>query len=169
MAKLSWLLRIVDRINDRVGVVVMLLVIVMALALLYEVVMRYAFNNPTVWAHELTQMIFGAYFMLGAGYAFLHKAHVTVDILHARLSLRKQAILDLVTSTFFFLFCVALVWKGGSVAWEALSLGKHSSTGWSPPIAPVTMTVPIGALLLLLQGAAKFIRDLITATGREQI
>ncbi len=168
MRILTRLLSIIDRVNKWVGQIIFPLILVMTLVLVYEVVLRYVFNNPTKWAHELSQMVFGTYFMLGAGYAMLHKSHIGVDVFHARLSPRKKAIVDLITSVLFFLFIGVMLYKGGELARDAWIRGKASETYWGPPLAPLLTMLPLGAFLLLLQGMAKFIRDLITAVlGRE--
>ena len=56
---------------------------------------------------------------------------------------------------------VLLVYYGGSLAWESLSTLEHSQSAWNPPIYPVKLTIPLGAGLLLLQGIAKLIRDIL--------
>jgi len=126
-----------------------------------EVIRRYLFNAPTVWANELTQMLFGAYIVLAGGYILAIEGHVNVDILYSRLSRKTQAILDIITSVLFFMFCLMMVYYGGSLAWESLSTFEHSQSAWNPPIYPVKLTIPIGAGLLLLQGIAKLIRDIL--------
>lgn len=167
---LKCVLNLVDNSNTKVASVVHLLIIFMMLTLLYEVILRYIFNAPTVWAHELSQMFFGAYFILGGGYTLLHRSHISVDILHARLPPRKKAILDIITVPLFFLFCWALVYKGGQLAINAVISGKSSDSAWAPPLAPLMIVAVLGALLLTLQGIAKLIRDLITvAKGTEHL
>ena len=75
----------------------------------------------------------------------------------------------MVTSILFFIFCVALLWHAVAFAVPAY-LKLHPSLRLLYPIGwPVKLLVPVGALLFLLQGMAKFIRDLDTAIkGREQ-
>ncbi len=51
---------------------------------------------------------------------------------------------------------------GGSLAWESLSIWEHSNSAWGPPLYPVKLMIPVGAFLLLLQGVAKLIRDILT-------
>ena len=126
-----------------------------------EVIRRYLLNSPTVWANELTQMLFGAYIVLAGGYIMAQEGHVNVDILYSRLSRKAQAILDIITSVLFFLFSLMMVYYGSSLAWESLSTFEHSQSAWNPPIYPVKLTIPLGASLLLLQGIAKLIRDIL--------
>ncbi|MBW1709799.1 MAG: ABC transporter substrate-binding protein, partial [Deltaproteobacteria bacterium] len=48
---------------------------------------------------------------------------------------------------------------GGSLAWDSLSRFEHSQSAWNPPLYPVKLMIPLGALLLMLQGLAKLILD----------
>ncbi len=135
--------------------------------LILEVVRRYFLNSPTVWAGELTQMFFGAYVVLSGGYILASGGHVNVDILYSRLSRKTQAKLDIITSFLFFMFCVMMVYYGGSLAWESLSTFERSQSAWNPPIYPIKLMIPLGAGLLLLQGAAKLIRDILIVVKGE--
>jgi TRAP-type mannitol/chloroaromatic compound transport system permease small subunit len=152
----------IDLLSEWTGKASAFLVLVLSFLIGYEVVARYLFNRPTIWAHELSAMIFGTYIILGGAYLLSIRGHVNMDLIYDRLSPRKKAFLDIITFWFFAVFCIALVWKGGDTAWYSLKTGEHARTVWSPPLYPIKMVLPIGAFLLLLQGIAKFIRDVIT-------
>lgn len=162
MATLHSIFRWIDGLNDWVGKKISLLVIALSLLLLLETGMRYGFNSPTVWSGELAQLLFGTYGVLAGGYLLRWNKHVSVDILYASFPLRVQRTIDIVGSVFFFLFCGVLLFVGGSMAWESLTGWEHSQSAWNPPIYPVRMMIPIGALLMLLQGVVKLIRDIIS-------
>ena len=94
--------------------------------------------------------------------------HVNVDIIYSRFSLRTKAVVDIFTFSLFFLFCGMMFLYGGSLAWESLSILERSNSAWEVPLYPWKMMIPIGALLLLLQGIAKLIRDVLAlSTGTE--
>jgi TRAP-type mannitol/chloroaromatic compound transport system permease small subunit len=128
--------------------------------LLTEILLRYIFDLPTIWAHELSGFIFGAYFMLSSAYVLHIKGHVGVDIVYGRLPVRTRAIIDLITFIFFVLVCITLIWWGGRVALQSWQTGERTSSDWLPPLAPIRTVIFIGALLLLLQGVTKFVEDL---------
>jgi len=136
--------------------------------IVHEVVSRYIFNRPPAWAFELSLFLGNSFCIIGGAYCLLHAQHVRIDVLWGRFSKRGKAILDLVTFVLFFLFVVALLWFGWQRAWFALQWPwEVSMTPWAPILWPFRISVPIGALLLLLQGIAKFIRDFgIATTGR---
>jgi len=168
--KLMSFLKCIDAISEWSGKGASYLILPGILILSWEVVSRYAFNNPTMWAHGTSQRIFATYYILAGAYVLRHNQHVKVDIIYNRFSLRKKAIFSLIGSIFFFSFCGVLLWKGIDFAWTSLSQLEPDETPWRAPLYPFKMMIPIGAFLILMQGLAKFIRDLATAiTGRREL
>jgi len=161
---LNAVLRFIDNLNDWVGRVLSLSILLMFVLVLMEVIRRYFFNSPTVWGNELTQLIFGAYVILSGGYILRYGGHVNVDIFYARLSPKPKALLDIITFILFFLFCGMLLIYGGQLAWESLITWEHTQSAWNPPAYPFKLMIPLGAFLLLLQGIAKLIRDILILT-----
>ncbi len=169
MQKLKRVLQFIDKINHGTGKYVSLLIIVMFSIILLEIVLRYIFRSPTIWVHETSGYMLFVLVALGGGYALYLKAHVNVDVLVSRLSLRWKASLDMVTSILFFAFCGILLWKGVDFAWTSILRLEHSNTYWAPPLYPIKIFFPIGATLIIIQGLAKFTRDLATAITGEEI
>ncbi len=159
--------RRIDSLNEWVGKTSGWLIIPLILLVVYDVTLRYVFNRPTVWAWDINVQLLGALVVLGGGYALLHDAHIGVDALVIHLSARRRAIVDLITSAFFFFGIGVLLWKAALDAWFSLEIRELYSSVFLPPIYPFKILMVIGILLLLLQGVAKFIRDLITATSTE--
>lgn len=168
MGALKTFLSIIDKISEWVGKIVAWAVILIIGATAYEVVMRYVFNAPTDWVFEFDYLINGAYFLLLGAYTFALKGHVSVDIFYGRFSPRGRAIIDMITAPIFFFFMAMMFWYGGKFALNSVAFRETLSSAWAPPIYPVKLMIPLAALLVILQGCAKFIRDLHTAlTGRE--
>lgn len=165
MGILRTFIRVVTRVNERVGIWASFLVLPVFVMLLAEVGLRYAAGAPAIWTNELSQLLFGVYAVLSGGYLLANGGHANVDIFYARLGRRARAKLDVFTSLLFFAFVGALLYFGGAIAWESLSRLEHSQSAWNPPIYPVKLCIPLAALLLLLQGIAKLIDDLCTAFG----
>ena len=167
MGILSRLLRAIDGINWWTGNIVKFLMIIVVGIIIYEIVARFIFNSPTIWAAELSQMVYGVYFILGGGYILLCRGHVSMDVLYNRLSPKWRAILDLFSSILFFIFCGLLLWKGIESSWTSVLRDERSQSFWGPVLWPIKISIAFGALLILLQGVAKFIRDLFIAFGRQ--
>jgi len=166
LTKLS--LHVIDNISEWTGKIVCYLVVVVAFVIMYEVVSRIVFNVPTIWSQKFCSFSFGSYAVLGGAYALHRGLHVKVDIFYARFSPRLKAIIDLITFVLFLAFVVSMFWFGSMLAWNSLKIGElETSTIWKVPVYPFKIIMALGPLLLLLQGVAKFTRDLITAiTGR---
>jgi TRAP-type mannitol/chloroaromatic compound transport system permease small subunit len=162
-------LHTIDRINEKTGKAISYLILFLVGVILYEIFVRYLFNSPTIWAHETSQMIYGAYVILLGGYVLQRGGHVNVDIFYHRFKPRTRAVIDIFTWLLFFYFCGMLFLKGGEMAWDSFKVLETEPTVFAPPVYPIKMMIPLGALLILLQGLAKFIRDLTLAiTGKEE-
>jgi len=156
------LLSAIDVLNNWVGGLSFVVLVIIGITL-FEVIGRFAFGHPTVWAHETTTLLFGIYFIMSGGYALLNKAHIRVDVLWGHLSLRKRAIVDLATCAFGFLFLGALLRFSVKMAWESTVMLERSATPFNPPLYPAKICLAIGASLILLQLIAKTIRDIYLA------
>ena len=161
---MAWLDRI-DKINAWIGKIVSFMIPIVIGITVYEVVMRYVFNSPTMWVHETSDHLFAFSFLLGGAYTFSQGGHVKVDVLYNHFSERNKVILDICTSFFFFLFIGLLLWKGGEMAWESVRLLERSQTPWGPYVFHVYLAVPIAAFLMLLQGLAFLMRDVRKLKG----
>ncbi len=133
----------------------------------YEVIGRYVFNSPTIWAHESMFLMFGMQYMLSGAYAYREDQHVRVDIFYAKFSARGKAIADIVTSVFFFIFIGTMFWTGMRFALDGIEVQELSFTEWAIQYWPVKLMIPVGAALLLLQGVSKLIKDVLIVTRRE--
>jgi TRAP-type mannitol/chloroaromatic compound transport system permease small subunit len=151
----------IDWINGWVGEFIAYWSVMAVFVYFYEVLARYVFNSPTNWAHEGMFLMFGMQYLLAGGYAAREDAHVRVDIIYEQLSERAKAITDIVTSIFFFIFTVTLLVTGTIFVLDAISVWEVSFTEWSIQYWPVKISITIGALLIILQGVAKLIRDVI--------
>jgi TRAP-type mannitol/chloroaromatic compound transport system permease small subunit len=154
---------IIDSISEWTGKIFSFLTLALTFVVVYDVAMRYLLNRPTEWGLELNGFLLLAIGFLGGGYALLNDAHVKVTILHERFTPRVKAIVDLVTYLLFFIVCIVLLWYGSHVAWDSLVHDTRTPSTWGPPMWPSQMLIPIGAVLIGLQGLAKWIRDFYMA------
>ena len=157
----------IDWANDKIGHVLSYCLFILFILIMSEVIMRYIFNAPTIWQGELAQYIFAAYAILCGGFILRTGGHVNVDIIYSHFSEKTKAVCDLITSVLFFFFTGALFIYGGSFALESISYLETSQSAWDVPLWPVKCLIPIGALLLLLQGVAKFVQDIYIVLGKE--
>jgi TRAP-type mannitol/chloroaromatic compound transport system permease small subunit len=168
MSYLRLILKGIDGLNKWIARIISWAVVLLIITTVYEVIMRYVFNSPTNWVFEFNYLLNGPYFMILGAYTLAVNGHVNVDIFTGRLSPRMQAILSILTMPIFFFFIIMLLIFGGKFALISLQSRETLSSAWGPPVYPVKLAIPFAAFLMLLQGTAKFIRDIHQAfTGRE--
>jgi TRAP-type mannitol/chloroaromatic compound transport system permease small subunit len=161
MALLKNILKLIDKISTFSGSVAKWFALLLVFAGTYEAVARHFFDAPTVWAYDTLCMAGGTLYILGASYVYLHEAHTRVDIFYNMLSDRMKAFLNVVCSIFLFfplmgvMFWLALTWA--IRAWRINEVFFNSF--WYPPAGPYRTMFAFGLFFLLLQGAAKFVRD----------
>ncbi|CAN1595399.1 FcbT2 TRAP-type mannitol/chloroaromatic compound transport system, small permease component [Candidatus Pelagibacterales bacterium] len=138
-------------------------IFILTAAVMYEVIMRYFFNAPTLWAFDFTIQMYGAVFMMGGASAMSTKTHVKADMYYNRLSEKGQAILDLVLFICFYAPGVfALTYAGYFYAKKAWIVHE---TSWNSPaqiqIYFSKSLIPIAGLLLLIIGISEIFRCII--------
>lgn len=162
-------IRIIDAFSERCGKVFAWMILPLAFGLAYEVVARYGFNAPTLWAYDLSYMLYGSHFMLGAGYALVKGAHVRTDFFYEKYSARTKGAVD-ATAYLVFFFPAMVMYFASSIddAYYSWQIGELSEqTAWRPILWPFKATVPLAALLLMIQGVSEFLKSLYAAmTGR---
>jgi len=159
MSLVNSIISSINYINERIGSIAYLLFIPITLIAVFEVIMRYVFNNPTTWAWDLNMQLFAPLVMLSGGYVFLHGSHVIVDVFTLQLSVRRRAVLDICTSVIFFIAMIVIIWKGAQLGIRSCMRGETIASIWGPPFWTIKMWVPIGAFFVLIQGIAKLLSD----------
>ena len=163
-------IRTIDTFTDWTGTVVSWLSVPLVAAVAYEVVSRYLFNAPTIWAFDVTYMLYGTVFMLGAAYALHKGAHIRTDFFWEQFSTRRKGTIDAIAYVLFFFpgFLILLVvsFEEALYAWRINEMSDQ--TPWRPILWPFKAVVPLACLLLLIQGFSEFLKSLYMArTGVE--
>jgi TRAP-type mannitol/chloroaromatic compound transport system permease small subunit len=150
----------IDTINLWAGRIFAWLTVPLIFAMMYEVIARYAFTAPTVWAYDMSRFFYGAMFVLGAGYALSKGVHIRSDFIYRTWTARTQGTVDLVLYIlFFFPTMIILLWVSSDWALTSVMRGERGAdTAWAPLLGPVRMSLPIGIALLTLQGIAETLR-----------
>jgi len=158
-------IKAIDAINYYAGQIFAWLTVPLLFAMMYEVVARYVFTAPTVWAYDTSRFLYGAMFVLGAGYALSKGVHIRSDFLYRNWSDRVQGTVDVVLYVvFFFPTMIILFWVCGDWALTSLIRGERGmDTAWAPLLGPVRLSLPIGIALLTLQGVAETLRAVYAA------
>jgi TRAP-type mannitol/chloroaromatic compound transport system permease small subunit len=153
----------IDKISTFVGHTFSWLIISLTFMITWEVVSRYAFDNPHPWAFDVMIMMYGSLFMMAGAYTLSKNGHVRGDVLYGFFSPRVQASLDLLLYFLFFIPGVfALAWAGYNFAGDSWAINEHSNvTADGPPVYPFKMVLPLAGAFLLLQGVVEIVRCVI--------
>jgi TRAP-type mannitol/chloroaromatic compound transport system permease small subunit len=164
-----WMARtitVIDTFSRWVGRMVSFLVIPIFAAMVYEIVMRYAFVAPTMWAYDVSRMLYGALFMLGAGYGLSRGVHIRADFLYRLFSQRTQGQVDLALYIlFYFPGLLVFLWTSIDFAWGSVTSAERGmDTAWMPYLGPIKTVLPVGIVLLLIQGVSEVLKCWYAAT-----
>jgi TRAP-type mannitol/chloroaromatic compound transport system permease small subunit len=159
-------IRAIDALNRLVGWLVASFVVVVMGSMIYEVVARYVFTAPTIWAYDISRMFCGAAFVLGGGYALSKGVHIRSDFLYRNWSVKTQGRVDaLLYLVFFFPTMLLLLWVSGEWAWRSVSMGERGiDTALAPLLGPVKSSLPIGILFLTVQGVSELLKSVYAAS-----
>ena len=149
-----------DVVARTAGKAVAWLILPMVGSLVWEVVARYFFSAPTVWAYDMTFMLYGTFFMLGSAWTLQRGGHIRTDVYYGKWSHRTQARVDLVCYlVLFFPAMLVFFWLGAEYFWKSFQQNERIVTSpWLPIVWPFKFTMPLSAVLLLLQGVAECLR-----------
>lgn len=163
-------IRTVDKFTDWTGTFVSWLSVPLVGAVAYEVAARYLFNAPTIWVFDVTYMLYGTLFMVGAAYALHKGAHIRTDFFWEQFSVRTKGWIDTVAYVvFFFPGLLALLFISGNETIYSWRISETSDqSAWRPALWPFKGMVPLACLLLLIQGFSELLKSLYMArTGSE--
>ncbi|HEX5639670.1 MAG TPA: TRAP transporter small permease subunit [Burkholderiaceae bacterium] len=158
--------RIIDTISERIGSILIWALFSTVIISTVNAIVRKVFSiGSNAWL-ELQWYLFSAVFLLGAGYAFLHNAHVRIDFISARLSPRTRNIIDIAG---ILVFLTPLAWMLLYLSWplfvNAWTSNEMSQNAGGLIRWPVLALVPLGMVLLLAQGASELVKRVAFLKG----
>ena len=158
--------RAMDALSERIGQVLIWALFATVIVSTVNALIRKVFSiGSNAWL-ELQWYLFAAVFLLGAGYAFLHNAHVRIDFLSSRLSARARNIIDIVG---ILAFLAPLAWILLQLSWplfvNAWQSGEMSQNAGGLIRWPVLALVPLGMVLLLAQAASELVKRIAFLKG----
>lgn len=159
--------RLIDAFSRFLGVIAAVLVVVLVVLMLYDVLLRYAFNAPTSWGNDLNTMLMGASFVLSIAYAMSTDSHVRVDLLYSEATKPRMRIVDLIGFIFIVLPTLSFITWG---LWGHFITGLQSgertgSGGWNPVVWPFRLMLFFGFLMFTIQIVAEIIKRVASLSG----
>ena len=158
--------RLIDRLNEKVGQLFFWLVLITVLVSAANAVVRKLFNYSSNGLLEIQWYFFSTIFLFLAGYTLLRNEHVRIDVIAGRLSRRTQTWIDIFGTLFFLLpLAILLAWLAWPVFVEAYERQEVSTNAGGLIIWPARLLVPIGFVLLALQGVSELIKRVAFLRG----
>lgn len=158
--------RIVERVNFRVGRFAMYILFVMMGILIWSTVSKVT-PWPSIWTLEMAQFAMVAYYILGGPYSLQLDSNVRMDLLYHRWSPRRKAWVD-AFSVFALLFYLGVLLYGAVESTVySIEYGERAPSAWRPYLWPVKSIMCLGIFLMLLQAIAYFFRDIANLRGEE--
>ena len=166
MSSLLSVSRLIDRMSERIGNAFYWLVLATVLISAANAVVRKAFIVSSNAFLEIQWYLFSAIFLLLAGYTLLRNDHVRIDVISSRLSRQAQTWIDIIGTVFFlFPMAILIMWLSWPVFVDAYERHEISTNAGGLIIWPARLLVPVGFLLLILQGISELIKRVAFLRG----
>ena len=156
----------IDLFSKWVGNIVCWITIPLILGMVYEVFARKLFLAPTIWAYDMSRFLYGALFMLGAGYALSKGVHIRADFLYRNFKIKTQGLIDFwLYLLFYFPGLLVFLYMTIGFVQESIMRGeKGMDTTWMPYMWPIKTCLLIGIIFLLIQGISEILKSFYAAT-----
>ncbi|NEU95326.1 TRAP transporter small permease subunit [Bradyrhizobium uaiense] len=166
MRPLLALSQAIDRLNEKIGTVCNLLVLIACLVSAGNAMIRYAFSYSSNGWLEAQWYMFAILVMFGASYTFKRNEHVRVEILYLMLSERGQLWLDMIGTLFFLIpSCLLLAYLSWPFFYQAYAVGEMSGNAGGLLRWPIKFVIPSGFVMLALQGVSEVIKRIAALQG----
>ena len=151
----------IDKFSKRVGSVVCWILMPLIFAMTYEVLARKLFLAPTIWAYDISRFLYGALFMLGAGYALSRGVHIRADFLYRNFKIKNQGLIDFwLYLLFYFPGLIVFFYMTFGFVVESIQRGERGmDTTWMPYMWPIKTCLLIGIIFLLIQGFSELLKS----------
>ncbi|MFO1137765.1 MAG: TRAP transporter small permease subunit [Paracoccus sp. (in: a-proteobacteria)] len=156
--------RRIEAVNYRIGRAAMYLLFAIMGILLWSSITKIA-NIPSLWTLEMAQFTLVAYYLLGAPYSMQLGANVRMDLLYARLPVKRQAAWDIFTVFCLMFYLGVMLWGAVDSTAYSLQIGERAPSAWRPPLWPIKLIITLSFALMILQAIAHLIRDIAIIRG----
>ena len=158
---MSPLVNRIERLTTNIGIIASLTLIPLILTTTYEVLARYVFEAPTIWAYEVGYMLTGTHFLLGMAYTLQQGQFIRIDIFSQNMSTKTRALIDLCAYSVIFPLMIWVTY--GLTSYLISGIVKNERTGQSAmnmAVWPFRIVFLIAFALLALQVYAEFMKSL---------
>ena len=151
----------IDKFSKWIGNIVCWILIPLIFTMTYEVLARKLFHAPTIWAYDISRFLYGALFMLGAGYALSRGVHIRADFLYRNFKKKNQGLIDFwLYLLFYFPGLFVFLYMTIGYVGESIQRGERGmDTTWMPYMWPIKSCLLIGIIFLIIQGVSELFKS----------
>ena len=156
----------IDKFNKIIGNIVCWITSPLILGMVYEVLARKLFLAPTIWAYDMSRFLYGALFMLGAGYALSKGVHIRADFLYRNFKTKTQGKIDFwLYLLFYFPGLIVFLYMTTIFVQESIMRNERGmDTTWMPYMWPIKSCLWFGIIFLLVQGVSELLKSYYAMT-----
>lgn len=159
--------RFVDRLNLKIGRVVMYGLFIIVAILLWSSLSKALFVIPAMWTLEVAQFALVAYYLLGGPYSIQLGSNVRMDLFYSEWSDRKKAWVDSFTVLLLIFYLGVLLYGAIDSTVYAFEYNERSPSYWRPPMWPIKTLMCVSFFLMLLQAISELIKDIAKLRGED--
>jgi TRAP-type mannitol/chloroaromatic compound transport system permease small subunit len=149
----------IDAVNEKIGVICNWLVLLACVVSAGNAMVRYAYDTSSNAWLEIQWYMFAVIVMFGASYTLKRNEHVRVDIFYMTLSRRGQLWIDILGTLIFLLpTCAILAWLSWPFFMQSFAVYESSSNAGGLVRWPIRLVLPVGFVLVALQGVSELIK-----------
>lgn len=164
--------KVIEWIGNKLSIIFLLIVAIT----FYEVFVRYLFNSPTIWVHELAMFLGGSLFVLGGAYALANDKHVRVVLLYDKVTPKTRMFLNIFHHMMGLIFSSMMVWAAYRMAkeswfkpWGDMQL-ETSGTAWDTHFpAYLKAIIFVTMVILTIQFMLKLIAEIHQLFGGQNV
>ncbi|NYT35762.1 TRAP transporter small permease subunit [Allopusillimonas soli] len=151
--------RLIDSVNSVVGRAAAWLILVAVVVSAANALIRKLFSmSSNAWL-ELQWYLFGAVFLLTAGYTLLRNEHVRVDVLSQHFSPRTRIKIEIFGVLLFILpAAIVIMWLSWPIFVDAFIHNEQSSNAGGLIRWPAKLLIPVGFALLVAAAVSHLIK-----------
>lgn len=140
--------------------VTMIGIAILVLVMFYEVLSRYIFENPTLWANELSLWMAGFIFLFAGLYAMQQRCHIRIYVIYDMLPRWLQKVADVLSVCLLWVFTISLIWGGYNESRAKFLRWETFGTAWDPPLPATTKpAILIVITMVAIQALSNLIAD----------
>ncbi len=163
--------RKLDKIIDWMGNILVVILLLMILNVFYDVIMRYAFHNSSIAMQEMEWHLFSIVILFGVSYSLKEDAHVRVDFIYDRLSVKTRAMINIIGTLIFLIpFALLIIYGSYEFVMDSYDTDETSSDpGGLKYLWIIKAAIPISMIVLILEAFHYIIKNINIYRGIEEL